>query len=64
MTRIRIAGTGSYLPGSPLDRGTVRTFLVVNQIYAEFFPALSPARSTVQVAALPRDASVEIDAVA
>jgi 2-iminobutanoate/2-iminopropanoate deaminase len=39
-------------------------FPVVNQVYAEFFPAPSPARSTVQVAALPRDARVEIDAIA
>jgi 2-iminobutanoate/2-iminopropanoate deaminase len=39
-------------------------FPVVNQIYAEFFPAPSPARSTVQVAALPREARVEIDAIA
>jgi len=39
-------------------------FPVVNQVYAEFFPAPSPARSTVQVAALPREARVEIDAIA
>ncbi len=39
-------------------------FPVVNQVYAEFFPAPCPARSTVQVAALPRDARVEIDAIA
>jgi 2-iminobutanoate/2-iminopropanoate deaminase len=39
-------------------------FPVVNQVYAEFFPAPSPARSTVQVAALPRGARVEIDAIA
>jgi 2-iminobutanoate/2-iminopropanoate deaminase len=39
-------------------------FPVVNQVYAEFFPASSPARSTMQVAALPRDARIEIDAIA
>ena len=39
-------------------------FPVVNQVYAEFFPAPSPGRSTVQVAALPREARVEIDAIA
>ena len=39
-------------------------FPVVNQVYADFFPPPSPARSTVQVAALPRDARVEIDAIA
>jgi 2-iminobutanoate/2-iminopropanoate deaminase len=39
-------------------------FPVVNQTYAEFFPSPSPARATVQVAALPRNARVEIDAIA
>jgi 2-iminobutanoate/2-iminopropanoate deaminase len=39
-------------------------FPLVNQVYAEFFAAPMPARSTVQVAALPRDARVEIDAIA
>lgn len=39
-------------------------FPVVNQVYAEFFSSPSPARSTVQVAALPRAARVEIDAIA
>jgi 2-iminobutanoate/2-iminopropanoate deaminase len=36
----------------------------VNQVYGEFFAAAPPARSTVQVAALPRGAQVEIEAVA
>lgn len=36
----------------------------VNQVYAEFFRAPFPARATVQVAALPRGARVEIDAIA
>ncbi len=36
----------------------------VNQVYAEFFQAPFPARATVQVAALPRGARVEIDAIA
>ena len=39
-------------------------FAVVNQIYAEYFPAAKPARATVAVAALPRGASVEIDMIA
>jgi 2-iminobutanoate/2-iminopropanoate deaminase len=33
-------------------------------VYARHFPSLPPARATVQVAALPRGARVEIDAVA
>ena len=39
-------------------------FAKVNAIYGERFPNHSPARATVQVAALPRGANVEIDLVA
>jgi 2-iminobutanoate/2-iminopropanoate deaminase len=39
-------------------------FAAMNAAYAEFFPVQPPARSTVQVAALPRDALVEIETVA
>ena len=35
-----------------------------NEVYAEFFPASPPARATVAVAALPKGARVEIEAVA
>jgi 2-iminobutanoate/2-iminopropanoate deaminase len=39
-------------------------FLTVNQLYGERFPGAPPARSTVQAARLPRDARVEIEAIA
>lgn len=39
-------------------------FPVMNAIYAEHFPEPYPARSTVQVAALPKAGVVEIEAVA
>jgi 2-iminobutanoate/2-iminopropanoate deaminase len=41
-------------------------FAKVNEIYATYFPAggVPPARSTVQVAALPRGARIEIDFIA
>jgi 2-iminobutanoate/2-iminopropanoate deaminase len=39
-------------------------FAKVNEVYARSFPKDPPARATVQVAALPRGARVEIDAVA
>jgi 2-iminobutanoate/2-iminopropanoate deaminase len=39
-------------------------FAAVNEVYGRSFPADPPARATVQVAALPRGARVEIDAVA
>ncbi len=58
--------------GSSLDR-VLRTtiyltdlgdFATVNEVYAGFFGGEPPARSTVQVAALPRGARVEIDVIA
>ena len=39
-------------------------FAVVNEIYATYFTPPYPARATVQVARLPRDVRVEIDATA
>lgn len=39
-------------------------FPVVNKVYAEMFGAHTPARSTVQVARLPKSAKVEIEAIA
>jgi 2-iminobutanoate/2-iminopropanoate deaminase len=36
----------------------------MNEVYARFFGEQPPARATVQVARLPRDVSVEIEAVA
>jgi len=39
-------------------------FKTVNEVYASFFEADYPARATVQVARLPLDVKVEIDAVA
>ncbi|MEZ4367066.1 MAG: RidA family protein [Kofleriaceae bacterium] len=39
-------------------------FGAVNELYAQRFAAAPPARSTVQAARLPRDARVEIEAVA
>lgn len=39
-------------------------FQKMNEVYAEYFAQDKPARSTVGVAALPRGALVEIDAVA
>ena len=39
-------------------------FATVNETYGRFFEAPFPARATVQVAALPKGAQVEIDAIA
>jgi 2-iminobutanoate/2-iminopropanoate deaminase len=39
-------------------------FAAMNAVYGEYFTESPPARSTVQVARLPRDVKVEIEAVA
>jgi 2-iminobutanoate/2-iminopropanoate deaminase len=39
-------------------------FDIVNRIYGEHFEAPYPARSTIQASALPRNALVEIEAIA
>lgn len=58
--------------GSSLDRVVKTTvfladmndFAAMNEVYATFFSATRPARSTVQAARLPRDVKVEIEVVA
>ena len=58
--------------GSGLDQ-VVRTgvflkdmgeFAAMNDVYERFFPQSEPARSTVEVARLPKDVRVEIEAIA
>ena len=39
-------------------------FAMMNEVYARYFPSNPPARSTVQVARLPKDALVEIEVIA
>jgi len=39
-------------------------FAAMNEVYARYFQAAPPARSTVEVARLPKDALVEIDVIA
>jgi 2-iminobutanoate/2-iminopropanoate deaminase len=58
--------------GSSMDRVVKTTvflvnlndFGVMNEIYGEYFQEEPPARSTVQVAKLPREAAVEIEVIA
>jgi len=58
--------------GSGLER-VVRTtvflknmgdFAAMNEVYGRFWKSAPPARSTVEVARLPRDVAVEIDVIA
>ena len=39
-------------------------FAAMNEVYARYFPLEPPARSTVEVARLPKDALIEIEVVA
>lgn len=58
--------------GTSLDRVVKTTvfladmndFAEMNEAYAQFFTEVPPARSTVEVSRLPRDARVEIDVIA
>jgi 2-iminobutanoate/2-iminopropanoate deaminase len=42
----------------------IRDFAAVNEVYARYFGAQPPARSCIQVAALPKGARLEIEAIA
>ena len=42
----------------------ISEFAGMNEVYAEFFKTEPPARSTIEVARLPRDVKVEIEAIA
>jgi 2-iminobutanoate/2-iminopropanoate deaminase len=53
----KVVRTGVYLK----DMGE---FAAMNDVYERFFPQSAPARSTVEVARLPKDVRVEIDAIA
>jgi 2-iminobutanoate/2-iminopropanoate deaminase len=73
-TRRVLQNLGEVLAGAGLDFvDVVKTtifmidlaeFEIVNRVYGEHFVPPYPARSTVQVAALPRNARIEIDAIA
>ena len=39
-------------------------FAAINEVYAEYFTAPFPARSCVEVARLPKDVKIEIEAIA
>ncbi len=39
-------------------------FVAFNEVYASYFPGTAPARSCVEVARLPKDVLVEVEAVA
>ena len=58
--------------GSSLDRAVrvgvflkdMNDFEKMNEVYARYFPADPPARTTIEAASLPRDFRIEIDMIA
>ena len=58
--------------GSSLDQvvkttvflADMKDFAAMNEVYGRFFSGVTPARATVAAAGLPRDARVEIEAIA
>lgn len=69
-----LANMGAVLAAAGMDYGNVvkttiflvdmNDFAAVNAVYAKYFDAVKPARSTVAVSALPKGALVEIEAIA
>lgn len=57
-------GSASQIVKTTVFLKDMNDFLEMNAAYADFFQSAPPARSTVEVARLPRDASVEIDCIA
>jgi 2-iminobutanoate/2-iminopropanoate deaminase len=56
--------TFTHVVKSTVFMTNLADFAAMNEIYGKYFTADFPARSTVQVAALPRGAQVEIEVVA
>lgn len=62
---LEAAGSGlEHVLKSTVFLADMDDFQAMNAIYGEFFSADPPARSTVQVARLPRDVRVEIEVIA
>ena len=72
-TRLTLENVGRILASAGADFADVvrcgvfladiKDFSAMNEVYATFFPEPKPARTTVQVAALPGGIKVEIDCV-
>jgi 2-iminobutanoate/2-iminopropanoate deaminase len=72
-TRLTLENVGRILASAGADFGDVvrcgvfladiNDFAAMNTVYASFFPEPKPARTTVQVAALPGGIKVEVDCV-
>jgi 2-iminobutanoate/2-iminopropanoate deaminase len=62
---LEAAGSGlNHVVKTTIFLADMNDFAAVNAIYGEYFKTDPPARSTVQVARLPRDVRVEVEAIA
>ncbi len=62
---LRAAGSGlEKVVRTTVFLKSMNDFATMNEVYARFFTKTPPARSTVEVARLPKDVLVEIDVIA
>jgi 2-iminobutanoate/2-iminopropanoate deaminase len=62
---LEAAGSGlNQIVKTTVFLADLNDFTAMNEVYARFFPETPPARATIQAARLPRDARVEIEAIA
>ncbi len=62
---LEAAGSGlNQVVKTTVFLASMQEFGAMNEVYAEFFTDKPPARATVEAARLPKDALVEIDAIA
>ena len=62
---LKQAGTDlNHVVKTTVFLSSITDFAAMNEIYAQFFSEPYPARSCVQVAALPKGVSIEIEAIA
>jgi len=57
-------GTMASVTRTTVYLKNMEDFVQMNEIYAEFFPKDPPARTTVEVAKLPKDAALAVDVIA
>lgn len=62
---LKAAGTGlEKVVRSTVFLKSMNDFTAMNEVYGRYFTSSPPARSTVEVARLPKDVMVEIDVIA
>ena len=62
---LKAAGLGfEHVVRTTVFLADMNDFAAMNEVYATFFTAPAPARSTIQAAGLPKNARVEIDLIA